>query len=318
MKKLILAAGALLMPTAALADEGTAIDGFASIAAGYNSTEAGDWWNRSYYGEDSGTDSDKISGADFEVRGSVAVPISGALGAQVDGQFSRTYSKPNDCSECDREHSDGSTVAMHLYVRNPNKGLLGLVGQRTTRSSRYGSDATTWFVGGEGKLYMGRVTFTGQMAYASVESNNSNFRINGPFATIKLRYFPRDNLMVELRGSHGQLNGNPAGNTYYDCPDYCYSEKTAMWGIGGKAEYRLPGSRLSLFTQVDHRKIQYNEYYDDVPYFSYRGEKSTNLRAMVGIKFNFGASSLFNSDRSGAALDPIEPIDQVVAGPSKE
>lgn len=318
MKKLILAAGMIMLPTAAMANDGTEMDGFVSVAAGYNGTEAGDYWNRSLYGESSGTDSDKVSGADFEVRGSFALPIGGAVGAQFDGQFSRTYFKPNDCSDCDRLHTDGSTAAVHLFVRSPEIGLIGLVGQRSTRTATRGRDATTWFVGGEGKLYMGRVTFTGQMAYGTVESNNSDFRNNGPFATIKLRYFPRDNLMVELRGSHGQLSSSPTETAGYDCPDYCYGEKTSMWGLGAKAEFRLPGSRLSLFTQVDHRKLESKDFYIDVPYFSNSGQKSTNLRAMVGIKFNFGASSLFSSDRSGAALDPIEPLDQVVTGPSKD
>ena len=97
----------------------------------------------------------------------------------------------------------------------------------------------------------------------------------------------------------------------YDCPDYCWTNKFTLWDIGGKAEYRLHNSRFSLFAQVDYRdQDSRNNYVYYTSYYSMNEQQSSNLRAMAGIKVNFGATSLFDRDRSGAALDPVRTPSQ--------
>lgn len=309
MKAILASAVVALLPTAVMAQEAnTTADGFVSIAAGYNSVEDGDYSFQNTYGSNSGNSNAKADGPEFELRATGAVPIRGALAAQLDGVFSRTYSKINDCGGCSTYHSDDSTVAVHIFVRNPNKGLIGAVVQRSTTSVNGSGGQTTYLFGGEGKLYMGRVSFGGQMAYGTVEGGSS-YSNHGPFATMKLRYFPSDNFMLEVRGEHAQLRQAPGADDGYNCPDYCYTEKNTMWDFGGKAEYRLNNSRLSLFAEADYRNLDNRNHYVNFPsYYSRSEQKSSNLRAMVGLKLNFGPKSLFERDRAGAGLDPVRPF----------
>ena len=309
MKMILASAVVALLPTAVMAQEAqTTADGFVSIAAGYNGLEDGDYSYQNTYGSGSGTNNGKVDGPDFELRATGSVPIHGALAAQLDGLFSRTYSKVNDCGGCSTYHSDDSTVAAHIFVRNPDKGLLGVVVQRSTANVSGSSGQTTFLIGGEGKLYMGRVSFGGQMAYGIVDANNS-YDNNGPFAAMKLRYFPSDNFMLEVRGEHAQLKQTPGSNSGYNCPDYCYTVKNTMWDLGGKAEYRLSNSGFSLFAEADYRNLDNRNNYVNFPsYFSINQRESKNLRAMVGLKVNFGSKSLFERDRSGAGLDPVRPF----------
>ncbi len=309
MKAILASAVVALMPTAVMAEEAkTTADGFVSIAAGYSGQQDGDYSYQNTYSSGTGTNDGKVDGPDFELRATGAVPIRGALGAQLDGVFSRTYYKVSDCGGCSTYHSDDSTVAAHIFVRNPDKGLLGVVVQRSTTNVGGSRGQSTFLIGGEGKLYMGRVSFGGQMAYGVVDGNNS-YDNNGPFAAMKLRYFPSDNFMLEVRGEHAQLKQKPGSNSGYDCPDYCYTVKNTMWDLGGKAEYRLSNSGFSLFAEADYRNLDNRSNYVDFPsYFSNNQRKSTNLRAMVGLKVSFGSKSLFERDRSGAGLDPVRPF----------
>lgn len=310
MKKILASAVLVLMPTAAMADEGNAADGFISLAAGYNTVDQGDWSYNNTYGSGSGTSTSKVSGLDLEARATGTFPITGVFAAQIDGVFSRTYQKVNFCGGCSTGHSDDSTLAVHVFARNPDKGLLGAFVQRSTQNRVGAAGETTFYAGGEAKLNMGRVSFGGQMGYSSLDSYY-NAKVTGPLAAIKFRYFPTDDLMFEIRGEHAQTRLKPGANSGYDCPDYCSTTKNTMWDLGGKAEYRLHNSRFSLFTEIDYRKQDMrSDYIQYTSYFSTNDQRSTNLRAMAGVKVNFGSKSLFERDRSGAALDPVRPFSQ--------
>lgn len=307
-----------LVPTAALANDGTTMDGFGSVAAGYSSLDQGDYTYAYGYFEGSdtsgsGTSTAKQSGLNLEGRVSVAVPVAGALGAQVDGVFSRANLHFNNCSGCSL-HLDQSSAAVHLFVRNPHKGLIGVVGQRSTASYGGGYSPTTYFIGAETQLYMGRVTYSGQMGYAAYDNYGST-RSRGLEASIEFRYFPSDNLFLSLRGGHEFMRNSPSSTSGYNCPSYCYSNKASTWDVGGKVEYRFAKSRFSLLAQAEYGDNSYrSDYIDTGYYWSENTNKSTSFRAMLGVKVNFGAGTLFERDRSGASLEPFRPLTNLYGG----
>ena len=309
MKKILATAIVALTPSAAMADETGGLDGFLSASAGYSSSSAGQYTYADSYGNQNSGDSNyKVSGLDVEMRATGSIPIAGSLSAQIDGIVSRTYQKQANCSGCNRDHSDDSTVATHLFVRNSHKGLIGAFAQRNTFNTNYGNSKTTLYVGGEGQVYMGRVTFSGQWAYAYVDSYYAGLKNNGLTAAMKFRYFPQDNLQLELRGSHSELRGNPSSRSGYNCPSYCYTTRDVTWDIGGKAEYRLPHSRFSVFAEGDYGDLGSRNNYNNNPYWYQNDQKFNNLRALVGVKVSFGSGTLFERDRSGAALDPAPEL----------
>lgn len=319
MKKILAAAIVALVPTAAMASDGNAYDGFASFSAGYNSLDAGSWSNESgnFQGStnsSSGNNNGKADGLDLEARASAAVPLGGAFAAQIDGVFSRTGYKWSTCEGCNTQHVNESTLAVHAFKRNPKKGLVGLIGQRTSQDWSGGPALVTYYVGGESQAFLGRVTAVGQLTYV-IGDTNGYYSQDGVNVAMQLRYFPKDNLMFAVRGGHEQLIARPGSNSGYNCPDYCFRDKSTGWEVGGKAEYRLPKSRLSFLADVDYRDLSNRNDYRDYPnYWSSYQNKYSDIRAMVGVKLNFGSGTLFERDRSGASLDPVRAISDNMFG----
>ncbi|MFM5918535.1 MAG: hypothetical protein ACKOOL_13520 [Novosphingobium sp.] len=305
MRLLIALAAFALAPSAALAADGNSFDGHLSASAGYNSHTLDDWTQTDPNGTNSGTDGTKVSGADFEIHGSVSLPIAGSIGAQVDGALTRTNYTVQDCQFCNKFHSDNSTAALHLFTRGP-KVAFGVFGQRTTQSMSWNESHTLYAAGGEARVFAGPVHVSGQFGYVGVESGNYDAKIRGPHVAANLRFFPQPNLKFELRGSHTAIKQSPNDNSGYNCPDYCYVQKLNNWNFGTTAEYRLPHSGLSFFARVDVEKGKQRSEYDNAPYFSDYEQKFSRTRAMFGIKFSFGSSSLVESDRSGAGFDPVQ------------
>jgi len=311
MRKILATTIVVLAPTTAMAADGNIYDGFGSVAVGYNVLDEGKWWEDYGYFEgsdysDSGNGEDKADGLDLEVRASAAAPLSGNFAGQVDGVFTRTALKWDDCDGCPTWKLNETSIAAHAFWREPDKGLVGLVGQRTAHTSNSWSGITTYYIGGEGQAHLDRFTIYGQVSYASVD--HSYVDTDGVNAALQLRYFPQDNLMVALKGGYERMTTKP-DDDYYDCPDYCYKDKATTWLIGAKAEYRLPDSKFSLFADADYRDIKFrNSYIDSDYYWREEQYKYSDFRAMVGVKINFGSSTLLERDRSGASLDPVRPL----------
>lgn len=310
MKKILAGAIVALAPVPAMAADGNVVDGYGSFSMGYHSFDQGDWTNT--YGDfvttttDSGTGG-KADGLDLEARASVAVPLGGRFAAQVDGVFARTNYKQSDCSGCSIGHLNTSTVAVHAFTRNPGHALVGVIVQRSSQDWNWGGGETTYYFGGEGQLHFGQASVTGQVAYGTLDGPSWRSQ-SGVNAALQLRVFPKDNLGLALRGGYERLTQKPGGDSY-NCPDYCYHNTMKAWEFGGKAEYRLPSSRLSLLADVDYRDLKYHHSYIDKPNWWSEGQaKFSDIRMLVGIKINFGAGSLRERDRSGASLDPLRSI----------
>jgi len=309
MKRIFATAVVALIPTAAYADEATHYDGFGSIAAGYGVFDAGDYSYSSGYtdggsSQGSGTSNTTLSGLDLEGRVSVTVPLGGSLGAQVDGVFARNSLKQRNCSGCSTFNVSESTGAAHLFVRNPHKGLIGVSAQRTSSNQSYGNSQATYYLGGDAQLYLGRATIGTQVAYVTTDTSGS-YGQKGYVAAAYVRVFPMDNLSLSLNVSYGKQDWKPNSNSGYNCPGYCYTQQFKASDFGAKAEYRLPGSRVSMFATVDYTDQSYGNDYRSGTYFSINHNEGSNVRALFGFKLNFGSSTLYQRDRSGASLDPF-------------
>ena len=303
MKKLLACSTAALAigmaPASAMAADGNIFDGFGSISMGYNSLDEGSWtYDCDECTPSSGDGTGKADGLDIDVRVSAAVPLSQDFGAQVDGEFTRTvYKLPAGFSD----KINDSTIAAHGFWRNPDKGLAGLIVQRTSSNTNWNDGIATYYIGGEGQFYAGNFTVYGQVVYGTEDATPEEG--NGVNGALQLRYFPQPNLMVALRGGYENIKMKP--NSNYGC---CWKDTVETWAIGAKGEYRLNNSRVSLLADIDYRDIKEKNRYDDPPYWTEWNGKYHDVRAMVGVKLNFGASTLLERDRSGASLDPVRPL----------
>ncbi len=90
------------------------------------------------------------------VEGSVAAPLPGPFGVQIDGGGGRVGGQTFN------------QIAGHLFWRNPSQALLGIYVSTTFLNQFGGADVTQ--VGAEGELYWGRFTLQG---VAGVEFGNT-------------------------------------------------------------------------------------------------------------------------------------------------
>jgi len=313
MKKVLATAIIALAPTSAMAADANEFDGFGSIAAGYHSFKVSSYSWADYVNgtlDDSGSSSGspKLDGLDVEARVTAAVPLGGNFAAQFDGVFTHTV---YDTSGYSAYKLDGSTLAAHAFWRDPAKGLIGLVGQRTSNSSNYSyvMTPTTYYIGGEGQYFAGNFTLYGQATYGFVDSAYDWNKFDGINLGLQARYYAQPDWSLTLKGGYEH-----ATTSWNDDYDYLYHRRNAStsWLIGGKTEYRLTNSRVSLFAEADYRetKLKYRSAwtFETDDYLETERTKSHDFRAVIGVKLNFGSSTLLDRDRSGASLDPVRPL----------
>lgn len=318
MNKLLLASSAVLAFGAAapaLAADGNIVDGFGSFSAGYNELNPGSstygGCEESSCGSSTSTNGVTANGLDLNARVTVAVPLGGAFGAQADGEYSRTVYHASDDGDSWTQKLNDSTFAAHLFLRDPSKGLVGVVAQRTSTNGNFGDGFATYYLGGEAQAFVGRATVYGQLTYGSDDATVTDS--NGINAKVELRYFPQDNLKLALRGGYEFFKITPDARYNYCWADAC-SNKVNTVAIGANAEYRLAGSRVSVLGDVDYRAIKLKSRADyGAGDYEFGRQTAGDLRLMVGVKLNFGAGSLFERDRSGASLDPVRSLGQHVA-----
>lgn len=261
------------------------IDAFASISAGYN------WGRLESFG--SGTSAD---GLELSARGTFAAPITSTFGVQVDGQYERSA---YDISNQTLKKNTGE-VAGHAFWRDSNLGLLGLIGQASSTETNFGlfSDRR-YFLGAEGQYYFGNFTLYGQAAYENGNfgvpfSSLNGIKVDGFVGAAQLRYFMTPDLMIAAKGGYENLRTSDFG--------FSYNIRHTAWLAGAKIENRFTGTPFSVFAEADYRGGDYN----------ISAAKEHETRAVVGMKINFGSSSLIERDRAGASLDPIRSLKAII------
>jgi hypothetical protein len=145
-----------------------------------------------------------------------SVPLTTNLGFQLDGLYT-------DVSDRDFYGS-----AAHLFWRDSDKGLLGLVGGGIDED-----DITSLRGGVEGEYYVKQFTLSASVGVASLEYENGPYPfidddVTDFFAGAGVRYYPWEDLMFSVSYLHAFDNGL----------------------VLGTAEYQTPIPGLSVFAQV--------------------------------------------------------------------
>lgn len=156
-----------------------------------------------------------------------------------------------------------STLA-HVTYRDPKSfrvgGYVGLIdAQWNDRILATGLEAQGYF---------GNFSVEGRLGYYTSDGDSiTNFRVAG-------RYFPQDNVKLELSASYSSYNWGDSG-----------------WTVGGLAEYKFGRNPFTLFAAVDHG------YYNDNG-----GADFSVTTANVGARILFGKRSLQSEDYYGSTF----------------
>jgi len=178
--------------------------------------------------------------------------------------------------------------ALHLFFRDSSSFLIGgfvQVGTTDADYDYYSYGTTRSYVGVEGQLYLDLLTLYGQVGWQNYDEDGAEG--DGLFANVEARYFITDDFRVDVHAGMATIS--------YDFGD------TKLYNVGIGAEYKFTDLPLSVFGKLDY-------YSADQPFLS-----TDSVRAMVGLKFNFGDDTLFDRDRNGPTLKPVE-APQIVGG----
>lgn len=241
--------------------------------------------------EDLGSDA-SYSGLSLEGGASAEYNVTATLGFQGDVRF-RYYAHDAPAGDLTYGSTDKHfEAAAHGFYRN-REGLLGgfvqINGDNVDYTFSDGTDqpvtATTTYGGLEAQKFLRDVTLYGQLAALRVTQTYGR-PYGGLVGTAEVRYFVGPNLRVDVHGQYLHLSDDGGD-----------SESMAIVGIGG--EYRLDRSPLSFTDSLDYAATR-----------SDSGGRTTftenHLRALIGLKLDFGSGTLADQDRGGASLKPIQ------------
>lgn len=241
-------------------------------------------------GDDSSSNSD-AAGYALKGAASLEYDFTPVIGAQADVVLDYNHIQFDDVPyQFDRQSLDG---ALHLFYRDEGSFLLGGFAQlgTTTLSSNILSgipDTGRGYVGVEGQVYIDNLTLYGQVGLAQYDFGSPGMdSISGAFGTIEARYFLTPNFKVAATA--GLLN--------LDFSDTPGIDDMTTLKLGASAEYKLDDMPVSVFASIDYSGLSFggasmSDYHE--------------TRVMVGLKFAMGEETLFDHDRSGVTLKPVE------------
>ncbi len=213
-----------------------------------------------------------------EVSGAWSIALSETIGLQADGGL----------AYLDEAGETQPFATLHVAWRNSDIGLAGgFLG-----AARDGDD-TVYGGGLEGQYYINRFTLYGSLGYARGQGvpppsapppSVSKTDIDYWAARGQVRYFPQDNLRI-------------AGTVGYGSSDNGFRSRSG-YALGADAEYLLSSLPLSVYGRVG-----YNDYGAGIA-----GEVENATTGTLGVRWNFGAESLFYRDRAGATSDGFRDL----------
>lgn len=198
----------------------------------------------------------------------------GAEGA-VAFQGSDTIGFELDGAILDSDNSDTSEgLTGHVFTRNDNYLFGGFAGVA------HSDDSTTWDTGLEANKFFQRWTLAGAVAYA----NNNDTDTEGYGVNAQARFFPTDNLRLQAGVGWASVNA-PGGDG-----------RAVSEGVG--AEYQLSAVPISFGAGYQHVA------------FDHSGPEGNVWT--LGIRYNFGAGTLRDRDRSGASQADISGVSSAI------
>jgi hypothetical protein len=225
----------------------------------------------------------------------VAAAQSGYVGAawsttQVDGfddadaygvegavafEGSNSISFEIDAAISDSDDTDAAYgVTGHLFTRNSDYLFGGFVGVASS------DDSTAWTAGVEANKYFSNVTLAGAIAYASDDDAD----VDGYGVTGQARYFVQDNFRLDATVGWASLDGGGA------------DDDALSLGVGG--EYQFAAAPISI--RAGYARVSFDEADIDADTFT------------IGVRYNFGGTTLFDRDRSGASQADIAGIAGII------
>ena len=225
------------------------------------------------------------SGTSVEGAASVAMPLSGRYVLQADMNVS---SLENSIFTSEITRKQGT---VHIFWRDPAIGSFGVLTQYSdeTIGGILTSDISVKFMsaGIEGQYFLNTSTLYLQLAYERARYDFVGSEVNGGVLGSEFRTFFQPNLMTTLRAGY----------------------EFSQWSISG---FDLDGTIVSVGAAIEYAPDQYPvSFFGTIDGLQQRndtfGEYEESVRALVGIKYNFGVKSLFERDRNGASMTPLRP-----------
>ncbi|HZU62119.1 MAG TPA: hypothetical protein VFF98_00425 [Novosphingobium sp.] len=311
MASVALAAG---LPAAAHANAVSGISGDISVEAGYNTvgqetftyTETGGYsnsWNNGY----------RYGGVSVDLNGSVALPITKSIGAQIDLGLDHNIAHPTGhwCTyayECGATKLDATDVAVHLFTRKPSLGLVGVFAQRTstTNTNYSGYAGATYYFGGEAQLYVGKLTISGQVS--AHHTDYQYYKDRGIQTAGRLTYYVNPHFALTAKAGYEYSDYFGRWYQYYSYSDI-ETYPSHAWNVGVKAEHQLGHSNVSLLARYDYYGfVSSDTYTESNGSYTWRYNYPYHAsRVLVGVKVHLGKHvSLEERDRNGAGLDAVD------------
>jgi len=247
-----------------------------------------------------GGDSETADGSALQFLASGVYMFTPVLGVQGDIRAAfRTYEQ--DEFDIEDTSLDG---AVHGFYREEDQFLVGAFfqfGGNQLSTDMYDVDVSRNYAGAEAQVYLDNLTLYGQVGLqqSKMEQFDTSISMNGWFGSLEARYFLTPDLRIDAH----------VGASVYDL-DFIETVTTTTLNVGIGAEYKLENLPVSLFAT-------YDLYSTTADYDSFPGDSPTldEHRLMVGVKFAIGEESLYDRDRSGASLKPVESTFQNFTGP---
>lgn len=248
-----------------------------------------------------GGDSETADGSALQFLASGVYMFTPVLGVQGDIRAAfRTYEQ--DELEIEDTSLDG---AVHGFYREEDQFLVGAFfqfGGNQLSSDMYELDVSRKYAGAEAQVYLDNLTLYGQLGLqqSDLSQEDLSLPMDGWFGSVEARYFLTPDLRIE---AHVGASVNEISYLFETA-----TLTTVNVGIG--AEYKLENLPVSLFATYDLHSTTAD--YDSLP-----GDSPTfdEHRLLVGVKFAIGEESLYDRDRSGASLKPVESTFQNFSGP---
>jgi hypothetical protein len=217
------------------------------------------------------------------------------VSVQVDAQAEGTSYDANSFS--DRFSTHSYLIGGHWSWRNPQQYLFGVFAaagdagggiEPAQRHAVFGGEAQWYW--NQFTLYLqgGYDTTVGTVGFSEVDT------INAWFIRSTGRYFVNPNFLLE--GTFMYANGNV---------DFNFGEPSQgfqTWVWQAKAEWRFPTAPFSVFAKYQGSETRY----DTVDSFN---SKTRDNRVLLGLKLHMGDKTLQQTDRAGATLDILSPLE---------
>lgn len=264
---------ALVMPAIASAA------GQPSVADEKTSAVGSLWFGYSFLSDDNiplpFDDSYAGLGGDFRVN----IPAGGGMSFQLDVQGESAF-----VDNTSKNYTGSVLTGAHLSWRNPEAGLIGILGGVGNGFNAFDETTTAFLLGAEGQIYLPDWTFYAQLGYMDADEVDTGtpdaFR-DAWFGRGVARFFIASNVLLQ-----GEVS-------YADGENDTDSDNMDAWGWGARFERTIPSMDGGFFLAYQ------GTMYDN----ENEARTLTEHTIRLGLNFAFGVEGQKYVDRHGATLD---------------